>query len=80
MGPTSNYAWSSMFNGLNPEIGCSSSITKRWTRSSSFDVRKTDVRVCSLSNLVNLVKAPLGSKFDVRSFEAKNRVFEFDDQ
>ena len=36
--------------------------------------------VCSLSNLVNLVKAPLGSKFDVRSFEAKNRVFEFDDQ
>ena len=33
-----------------------------------------------MSNLVNLEKAPLGSKFDVRSFEAKNRVFEFDDQ
>ena len=29
-------------------------------------------------NLVNLVKESLGSKFDVRSFEAKNRVFEFD--
>ena len=31
-----------------------------------------------MSNLVNLVKALLGSMFDVRSFEAKNRVFEFD--
>ena len=31
-------------------------------------------------NLVNLVKAPLSSKLDVRSFKAKNRVFEFDDQ
>ena len=44
----------------------------------SFDVRKTDVWVCSLSNLVNLVKVLLGSKFDVQSFEAKNRVFKFD--
>ena len=26
------------------------------------------------------MKAPLGSKFDVRSFEAKDRVFEFNDQ
>ena len=26
-------------------------------------------------NLVNVVKTVLGSKFDVRSFEAKNRVF-----
>ena len=26
------------------------------------------------------MKALLGSKFDVRSFEAKNRVFEFDHQ
>ena len=33
-----------------------------------------------MSNLVNVVKALLGSKFDVRSFEAKNRVFEFDHQ
>ena len=33
-----------------------------------------------MSNLVKLVKTVLGSKFDVRSFEAKNRVFEFDDQ
>jgi len=31
-----------------------------------------------MSNLVNVVKTALGSKFDVRSFEAKNRVFEFD--
>ena len=33
-----------------------------------------------MSNLVNVVKALLGSKFDVRSFEAKNRVFKFDHQ
>ena len=33
-----------------------------------------------MSDLVNVVKALLGSKFDVRSFEAKNRVFEFDRQ
>ena len=33
-----------------------------------------------MSNLVNVVKTVLGSKFDVRSFEAKNRVFEFDHQ
>ena len=33
-----------------------------------------------MSNLVNVVKALLGSKFDVRSFKAKNRVFEFDYQ
>ena len=32
------------------------------------------------SDLVNIVKALLGSMFDVRSFEAKNRVFEFDQQ
>ena len=41
---------------------------------------KNDVRVCSISNLVNLVKALLSSKFDVRSFEAKNRVFQFHHQ
>ena len=33
-----------------------------------------------MSNLVNLVKALLGSMFDVRSFEAKKRVFEVDYQ
>ena len=33
-----------------------------------------------MSNLVNVVKTVLGSKFDVRSFEANNRVFEFDHQ
>ena len=33
-----------------------------------------------MSDLVNLVKALLGSKFKVCSFEAKNRVFEFDHQ
>ena len=32
-----------------------------------------------MSNLVNLVKAIL-SRFDVCSFKAKNRVFEFDSQ
>ena len=29
-----------MFDRSKPKIGCSSSITNRWTRSSSFDVRK----------------------------------------
>ena len=33
-----------------------------------------------MSDLVNVVKTVLGSKFDVRSLEAKNRVFEFDHQ
>ena len=33
-----------------------------------------------MSDLVNVVKALLSSKFDVRSFEAKNWVFEFDHQ
>ena len=44
------------------------------------DVRKNDVRVSSMSDLVNVVKTVLGLKFDVRSFEATNRVFEFDHQ
>ena len=55
-----------------------SSIAKTWTHSNLFDVQKNDVRVCSLSNVVNLVKALLGSKFDVRLFKAKNKVFQFD--
>ena len=33
-----------------------------------------------MSNLVNVVKTLIGSKFDVRSYEAKNRVFEFNHQ
>ena len=41
---------------------------------------KNDVRVSSMSNLVNVVKIVLGSKFDVRSFQGKNRVFEFNFQ
>ena len=43
-------------------------------------IRKNYVPVSSISNLVNLVKALLGSMFDVCLFEAKNRVFEFDHQ
>ena len=69
----SNNVQSSIFDSLKPKIGCLSSITNRWTRSSSFDVS-------SKSNLVNQVKALLGSKFDVRSIEAKNRMLEFDHQ
>ena len=33
-----------------------------------------------MSNLVNVVKTVLGLKFDVRSFEANNRVLELDHQ
>ena len=46
----------------------------------TFEFVRCLKKVCSMSNLVDLVKALLGSKFDVRSFEAKNRVFEFDHQ
>ena len=46
-----------MFDHSKPKIGCSSSITKRGTCSSPFNVRKNDVRVCSMNNLVNLEKA-----------------------
>ena len=42
---------------LRPKIGCSSSITKRWIRSSPFDVWKNDVWVCLMSSSVNLGKA-----------------------
>ena len=41
---------------------------------------KNYVRVCLMSNLVNLVIVILGLMFDVGSFEAKNRVFKFDYQ
>ena len=63
-----------MFVRSQPKIGCS--ITKRKTSLSSFDVRKDR---CSMNNVVNLVKALLGSMFDVCSFKAKNRVLEFDE-
>ena len=69
-----------MFDLSKPKIGCSSSINNRLTRSSSFDVEKNYVQVSSMSNLVNLEKALLGSKFGVRSIEARNRVFKFDHQ
>ena len=74
----SNNVRSSMFVHSKPKIGCWSLITIRLTHSSSFDVWKNDVRVSSMSKLVNVVKTLLGSKFDVRSFKAKNGVFEFD--
>ena len=76
----SNNFQSSIFDSLKPKIGCLSSITKRWTRSSPFDVQKNDVWVCSMSDWVTLIKAQWGSMFDVCSFEAKNRVFEFNHQ
>ena len=47
---------SSMFDSLKPKIGCSSSITNRWTHLSLFNVRKNDVRVSSMSDLVHLVR------------------------
>ena len=53
----SNYVPNSMFNCSKPKTGGLSSITKRCTRSSPFDVRIYDVRVCILNNLVNSVKA-----------------------
>ena len=54
-----------MFDRSKPNIGRSSSITIRRTRSSSFDVRKNDVRVSSMSNLVFSESPILGSKMDV---------------
>ena len=41
---------------------------------------KNNVRVCSMSDLVNLVNALLGSMFEVLSFKLKNKVFKFDDK
>ena len=60
-----------------PKIGCSSSITKRWTHSSLFDVWKMDVWDCSMRNSVNLVMGCTTFEFHFRSFEAKNnRAFD----
>ena len=47
----------SMFDRSKPKIECSSAITNRGTRSSVFDVLKSDVRVSSMSNSINIVKA-----------------------
>ena len=69
----SNNVPKSMFNRSKTKIGCSSLITIKWTQSNSFDVWKKDVWVSSMSNLVNLVKALLGLKFDVRSFKARKK-------
>ena len=66
------------FIDLKPKIRCSSSISKRWTRSSLFNVGKNDVLVRSMSNSANLAMGY--TIFDVCLFEAKNRVFEFDYQ
>ena len=44
----------SIFDRLKPKIGCSNSISKRWTRSSTFNVRKNDVRVCLMNNLIKV--------------------------
>ena len=48
----SNYVRSSMFDRSKAKIGCSSSISNKWTRSSSFDVWKNDVQASPMSNLV----------------------------
>ena len=71
---------SSMFDCWKLKIGCLSLITYRWTCSSSFDDWKDNVWVSPIINLVNLVKALLGLKFDVWLFKAKNRMFEFNHQ
>ena len=44
---------------------------------SQFEVQKDEVRVCSMSNLVNQVKDLLDSVFDIRSLKMMNKVFEF---
>ena len=70
----SNYVQSLMFDHSKPKMKCSSTITKS---SSPFDVQKNDVQDCSMSDFVNLLKAVLGSMFDVWSYDS---VFEFDHQ
>ena len=60
-----------MFDRSKPKIGCSSLITIRWTCSGSFDVRKNDVPVCLMSNLVNISIALLDSMYDVRCSKPK---------
>ena len=69
-----------MYVRSKQKLGCSSSITKRLTRSSPFDVRNYDVWDCWMSNFINLVMDTLGSMFHVRLFKAKNKVFQFNYQ
>ena len=59
-----------------PKVGWLSSITKHWTCSSPSNVRSYDVPICLVGNLANLVF----KMFHVRSFEAKNKLLEFDHQ
>ena len=76
----SNNVPSSIFDCSKPKIGCSSSITKRWTSLSPFHVQKNKVGAYLLNIFAKLVKALLGSIFGVRLFETKNRVFMFNYQ
>ena len=71
-----NYVWSLMLDLLKPKICCLNLITYIWTRSSLFGVQKNDFRVGPMSNLVKLS----GSMFNIRLFEAKNKVSEFNHQ
>ena len=50
-----------MFEVWSQTKRCLSSITKRWTHLSLFDVWRNDVRVCSINDLVNLIKTPYAS-------------------
>ena len=59
----SNYSRSSMFDCLKPKIGSLSLITKRIICLRSFDVRKNDVQVSSMSDSINLAKVLIGSMF-----------------
>ena len=76
----SNYVRSSMFDLWKPKIGCSSSITKKMTTFES--VRCTKKWCSSLFDEIFYKSSEclLGSIFDVRSFQAKIQVFEFDYQ
>ena len=52
-----------MFDRSKPKIGCLSSITRRWTHSSPFDVQKNDVRVCSMKRLLGTMSVHSKPKF-----------------
>ena len=53
----SNYVRSSMFDRPKPKNGVRVRLRKDEHGFCPFDVRKNDVRVCSIIDLVNLVKA-----------------------
>ena len=63
-----------MFDRLKPKISSWCSITIRQTSSNPFNIYDYDVRVCLISNSVNLEKALLGSMFDVRLFDEHIQV------